>query len=47
MYTAPITRRHKALFVLMIDRSGSMDEEVVFGGTTTTKAAAVALTANI
>lgn len=47
MYTAPITRRHKALFVLMIDRSGSMDEEVVFGGTTTTKAAAVALTANM
>lgn len=42
MYSAPITRLHKAAFLILIDRSGSMAEEVVFRGRTTTKAEALA-----
>lgn len=46
MYSAPITRTHKAAFVILIDRSGSMAEEVVFQGRTTTKAEALAEAVN-
>lgn len=47
MYKAHITRQQKTLFVFLIDRSGSMDEKVVFNGSNTTKAAAVAQAANL
>lgn len=42
MYSARITREHRAAFVLLTDRSGSMTEEVVFEGGTMSKAEAVA-----
>ena len=38
MYSAQITRRHKGALVILIDRSGSMAEKVVFEGATLTKA---------
>lgn len=40
MYRAPITRLNKAAFVILIDRSGSMAEEVTFEGRLCTKAEA-------
>lgn len=46
MYNADITRTQKGAVVLLIDQSGSMSEDVVFAGKTTTKAAAVASVAN-
>ena len=46
MYNASITRTQKGAVVLLIDQSGSMSEDVVFAGKTTTKAAAVASVAN-
>lgn len=42
MYSAPITRLNKAAFVILIDRSGSMAEEVRFEGRLCTKAEATA-----
>jgi len=47
MYNAQITRRCKGAFILLIDRSGSMDETVTFNGRECTKAQAVAETANM
>lgn len=47
MYSQEITRRHRAAFVLMVDRSASMQGRVRFGRTTTTKAEAVAMTVNM
>ena len=46
MYTQSITRNHRTAFVLAIDCSGSMNEEVRFGHRRMTKAAAVAAVAN-
>lgn len=46
MYSQPITRLHRTAFVLMIDRSGSMAEELVFCGRRIPKAEAVAEVAN-
>ena len=40
-YTQSITRRHRTAFVLAIDQSGSMVEELEFRGRRTSKAAAV------
>ena len=45
-YTQSITRRHRTAFVLAIDQSGSMVEELEFRGGRTSKAAAVAEVAN-
>ena len=47
MYSQEITRRHRAAFVLMLDRSASMQGRVRFGRMITTKAEAVAMTANM
>ena len=41
MYTQSITRNHRTAFVLLIDASGSMSEETVYGGRRMTKAEAV------
>ena len=46
MYTQSITRAHRTAFVLLIDGSGSMSEEIRFRGRPTTKARAVATIAN-
>lgn len=46
MYKANITRQHKGAIMLLIDQSGSMDEECFFNGKSTTKAQAVATIAN-
>lgn len=46
MYTQEITRRHRAAFIIAIDRSCSMQEKVHFGNRIMTKAEAVAYTAN-
>lgn len=46
MYRQPITRLHRTAFVLMIDRSGSMAEELLFCGRRIAKAEAVAEVAN-
>lgn len=46
MYSAQITRQHKAAFVILLDRSGSMAEEVTFEGRRTTKAEALAEVVN-
>lgn len=46
MYTQEITRRHRTAFVLMLDRSASMQGRVRFGRMMMTKAEAVAFTAN-
>lgn len=46
MYTQSITRRHRTAFLLAIDGSGSMAEEIRFRGRTSTKAEAVAAIAN-
>lgn len=46
MYTQEITRRHRAAFIIAIDRSGSMQELVHFGKSVLKKSEAVAYTAN-
>lgn len=45
-YTQSITRSHRTAFVLLIDGSGSMAEQIRFRGRLTTKAEAVAAIAN-
>lgn len=45
MYSQEITRRHRAAFIIVLDRSGSMQEPIHFGRTVTTKAAMLAQTA--
>ena len=46
MYTQSITRTHRTAFVLAIDGSGSMSEEIRFRSRTATKAEAVAAVTN-
>lgn len=46
MYTQSVTRNHRTAFVLMIDESGSMAEEISFRGIRTSKAKAVAVITN-
>ena len=46
MYCSRITRAATSAFVLLIDQSGSMQERVIFNGSSMTKAEAVALAAN-
>ena len=46
MYTQSITRTHRTAFVLAIDGSGSMSEEIRFRGRTATKAEAMAAVTN-
>ena len=46
MYTQSITRTHRTAFILLIDGSGSMTEEILFRGRRTTKAEAVASITN-
>lgn len=46
MYSQSITRTHRTAFVLLIDTSGSMAEEMRFRGRTSTKAEAVAMITN-
>ena len=47
MYSQEITRRHRTAFVLLVDRSASMQGRVRFGRTTATKAEAVAMIVNM
>ncbi len=46
MYSQEITRKHRTAFVLLLDRSTSMQQRVQFGRMTATKAEVVAYTAN-
>lgn len=46
MYTQSITRAHRTAFVFLIDGSGSMSEQILFRGRSTTKAEAVASVTN-
>lgn len=46
MYSQEITRRHRAAFVLVLDRSGSMQERIRLGRMNITRAEAVTLMAN-
>jgi hypothetical protein len=46
MYKAPITRLHPTAFIVLIDRSGSMSEEIVFAGQVMPKSHAGAIVAN-
>lgn len=46
MYSQEITRRHRTAFVLLLDRSASMQQQVRFGQFVVSKAEAVAMTAN-
>lgn len=46
MYTQSITRSHRTAFVLLIDGSGSMAEEIAFRGIRVSKAKAVSLITN-
>lgn len=46
MYSAQITRQHKAAFVILLDRSGSMAEQISFEGRKMTKAEALAEVVN-
>lgn len=46
MYTQSITRTHRTAFVLIVDCSGSMSEQVTFNRRRTSKAEAVAEVAN-
>lgn len=41
MYQAQITRAHKGAILLLLDQSGSMADEIIFEGRTTTKAEAL------
>lgn len=45
-YTQSITRRHRTAFIITIDQSGSMSEELTFRGTRQSKASAVAEVTN-
>ncbi|MCH5335363.1 MAG: VWA domain-containing protein [Alistipes sp.] len=45
-YTRSITRQHRTAFVLLLDSSGSMSEQVLFDGREVSKACAVAEAAN-
>ena len=45
-YTQSITRRHRTAFLIAIDQSGSMAEELTFRGIRQSKAAAVAEVTN-
>lgn len=47
MYSQEITRRHRTAFIIALDQSTSMQEEVRFGRLKMSKAEAVAYTANI
>ncbi len=47
MYLQEITRRHRTAFIIALDQSTSMQEEVRFGRLKMSKAEAVAYTANI
>ena len=46
MYSQSITRAHRTAFILLIDGSGSMAEELLFRGRTQSKAEAVATITN-
>lgn len=46
MYSQSITRTHRTAFVLLIDTSGSMDEDILFRGLPVSKAEAVATITN-
>lgn len=46
MYCKPITRLHPTSFIVLIDRSGSMKEKIMFAGEQMSKSQAVALVAN-
>lgn len=46
MYSQEITRRHRAAFVLVLDRSGSMQERIRLGRMHITRAEAVTMMAN-
>lgn len=46
MYSQEITRRHRTAFIIALDQSTSMQEQVRFGRLTMSKAEAVAYTAN-
>lgn len=45
MYSQEITRRHRSAIVIVLDRSGSMQEQMPFGHSQTTKAEILAHTA--
>ena len=47
MYSARISRKSPALFVILIDQSGSMEEPTSLYGRTVSKAEAVAATVNM
>ncbi|MDR0510758.1 MAG: VWA domain-containing protein [Rikenellaceae bacterium] len=47
MYSARITQTNPSAFIFLLDQSGSMEEPVEFLGSRTSKAEAVALTANM
>ena len=47
MYTARITREHRTAFIILCDHSGSMAEEVEYGGTVSSKADALAAIINM
>ena len=46
MYSQSITRTHRTAFVLLIDTSGSMAEDILFRGLPVSKAEAVATITN-
>lgn len=46
MYQSQITRAHKGAILLLLDQSGSMAEEILFQGQTTTKAEALCACVN-
>lgn len=47
MYSARISRKTPALFVILIDQSGSMEEPTTLYGKSVSKAEAVATTVNM
>ena len=46
MYTQAITRKHRSVFILLIDRSASMQERVCMGNRLLSKAQALTIIAN-
>ena len=46
MYSQSITRTHRTAFVVLVDGSGSMGEEILFRGIRISKAKAVSMIAN-
>ncbi len=46
MYNTPITRENPTAFIILIDRSGSMTEQIVFADQQMTKARAVSIVAS-